>query len=154
MSSLRFPHRIDRRALLGSGLAALASVIPADAQNAELSADKLESLIARAMADKETIAFSRPAILGFTESKLVAHQLAYEYQSTNYYFSVFVPRREDGIVFSKGQDKPLSFSMHRTGPHLKRMVSALNRGGNLVSWYGPEADADFAEQKAYWATRQ
>ena len=147
------PFLVDRRALFGSGLAWLMSGLPVDAQDASLSAEKLERMIQAALADQETIQFSRPAILGFTDSKLVAHQLAYSANNTNYYFSIFVPQREDGLVFSKGQDKPLFFAMHRTGKHLKRLVSATNRNGNLVGWYGPDADADFAEQKAYWANK-
>jgi len=42
------------------------------------------------------------------------------------------------------------FAMHRTGDGMKRITSAINRGGKLEKWSGADADADFAKQLAVW----
>jgi hypothetical protein len=42
--------------------------------------------------------------------------------------------------------------MHRTGEHLNRVSSAINRNGDLSNWSGPEAEQNFADQKAFWAS--
>ena len=64
---------------------------------------------------------------------------------------VIIPRRDDGLVFFRGSDKPLFFAIHRTGARLNRITSAINRNGNLEKWTGADADADFAKQLAFWA---
>ena len=64
---------------------------------------------------------------------------------------VIIPQREDGLIFFRGQDKPLFFAIHRTGSSIKRVASAINRDGKLEVWAGADADKDFAKQLAFWA---
>jgi hypothetical protein len=64
---------------------------------------------------------------------------------------VIIPRREDGLIFFRGQDKPLFFAIHRTGSSMKRVSSAKNNEGKLEVWAGADAAKDFAKQLAFWA---
>ena len=64
---------------------------------------------------------------------------------------VIIPRREDGLIFFHGSDKPLFFAIHRTGSRINRVASAINRDGKLEKWSGVDADRDFAAQLAFWA---
>ena len=54
-------------------------------------------------------------------------------------------------MFFRGTEQPLSFVMHRTGKHLRRIISARNADGQLSQWSGQPADKDFASQLAFWA---
>jgi hypothetical protein len=159
--------RFDRRIALSGGLAWLAAGFPAYAQQGRapdrrsmedsgggqaLSPEKLEALISEALSKTSEIQFARPWILGYPEGKkLVTRQVKRTIRGADYYSALAVPREDDGIMFFRGTDKPLSFAMHRTGTHLRRLVSALNKDGNLNQWSGPEADADFQSQLAAWA---
>jgi hypothetical protein len=96
---------------------------------------------------------SRPKILGFTEDKLTTKSIEKGDSNQKHGFMVVIPHHADGIVMFKGADKPLFFAIHRTGEHMRRVASAFNKDGQLVTWSGAEADRDFAEQKAYWAER-
>jgi hypothetical protein len=145
----------DRRALMTGGFAWLLSSRSADAQSAPLTADKLKRLIARALAEKDTTPFSRPHIVGFTENSLTTRSLEFINKDTSdrHGFMVAIPQHPDGLIFFEGRKDPLFFAVHRTGEHLNRVASAINRKGALSNWSGPEAEADFAKQKAYWATQ-
>jgi hypothetical protein len=145
----------DRRALVGGGLAWLLSALAADAQGAPLTAEKLKRLIQRALAEPDTTPFSRPHIIGFTEVSLTTRSLEFINKTTSdrHGFMVVIPHHADGLIFFEERKKPLFFAVHRTGEHLNRIASALNRNGTLSNWSGPEAEADFAKQKAYWAAQ-
>ncbi len=157
---------------MGSGLAWLASAISAEAQkgpagsdrppvsrpgaargsgSATLNGDKLKALIELALAEPDTTPLSRPAILGLGSDKLTTKSLEREPPGEKYGFMVIIPQRDDGLIFFRGSDKPLFFAIHRTGARLKRVATAINRDGNLENWSGPDADADFAKQLAFWA---
>jgi hypothetical protein len=162
------PRRFGRRAILGSGLAWALSAVSASAQKSEkppsargvatpgesggtLDADKLEALIKQALAETDETPLSRPAILGLGTTKLATKSIERTPPGEKYGFMVIVPRRDDGLIFFRGTDKPLSFSIHRTGAGLSRIASAINRDGKLEKWTGADADADFAKQLAFWA---
>ena len=164
--------RFGRRTFVGSGLAWLLSAISAEAQraapdadrppsarggaggggSATLQADKLESLVQRALAEPDETPLSRPAILGLGADKLTTKSLERTEPGEKYGFMVIVPRRAEGLVFFRGADKPLFFAIHRTGARRNRIASAINRNGNLETWSGHDADADFAKQLAFWLT--
>ena len=164
------PLRFGRRIFLGSGLAWALSTMVAEAQKAEkppssragvapaapaetgpLDADKLEALIKLALAESDETPLSRPAILGLGTTKLTTKSIERTPPGEKYGFMVIIPRRDDGLVFFRGSDKPLFFAIHRTGARLNRITSAINRNGNLEKWTGADADADFAKQLAFWA---
>jgi hypothetical protein len=161
------PRRFGRRIFLGSGLAWALSTIAAAAQKMEkppssridvapadtgsLDADKLEALIQLALAEPDESPLSRPAILGLGTTKLTTKSIERTPPGEKYGFMVIIPRRDDGLIFFRGADKPLFFAIHRTGAGLNRIVSAINRNGNLEKWTGADADADFAKQLAFWA---
>jgi hypothetical protein len=152
---------LGRRAFAASGMAWLLSAISAQAQrppaappqagSAGLNAAKLQHLIDLALAEPDYTPLSRPAILGFSDAKLQTRSIERTPPGEKYGFMVIVPRREDGLVFFRGADKPLFFAIHRTGVHLNRIVSATNRDGQLAMWSDRGADEDFAKQKAFWA---
>ena len=164
------PLRIGRRTLLGSGLAWLLSSISAEAQSggradrppsagagvgpsrsAGMNGDKLEALVRLALAEPDETPLSRPAILGLGPDKLTTKSIERTPPGEKYGFMVITPRREDGLIFFRGSDKPLFFAIHRTGSRLRRVASAINRDGKLEVWAGADADRDFAKQLAFWA---
>ena len=154
---------------MGSGLAWVLSSIPAGAQSAgrdagrpstgggaasgskRFDADKLKELIALALAEPDETPLSRPAILGLGEVPLTTKSIERTPPGEKYGFMVIIPQREDGLIFFRGQDKPLFFAIHRTGSSMKRVSSAKNRDGKLEVWAGAAADKDFAKQLAFWA---
>lgn len=152
---------------MGSGLAWVLASIPAGAQKAgrdqspaagggatataRTDADKLKSLIALALAEPDTTPLSRPAILGLGAEPLTTKSIERTPPGEKYGFMVIIPQREDGLIFFRGQDKPLFFAIHRTGSSMKRVSSAINRDGKLEKWTGADADKDFAKQLAFWA---
>jgi hypothetical protein len=171
--TIHSPSRFGRRTFLGSGLAWALSPVAAQAQRSDrppsarggtlpstgggstggsLDADKLEALVQQALAEPDETPLSRPAILKLGSTKLTTKSLERtESGGDKYGFMVIIPRRDDGLIFFRGADKPLFFSIHRTGAGLRRLNSAINRGGELEEWSGSEADADFAKQLAFWA---
>jgi hypothetical protein len=170
--TIHSPLRFGRRVFLGSGIAWALSALPAAAQKAEkppsarggavapdpggsdadkLDADKLEALIKLTLAETDETPLSRPAVLGLGSTKLTTKSIERSPPGEKYGFMVIIPRRDDGLIFFRGTDKPLFFSIHRTGTGLNRIASAINRNGTLEKWTGSEADADFAKQLAFWA---
>ena len=166
------PFRFGRRIFLGGGLAWALSAISAEAQKSEkppssragggadvpassgsMDADKLEALVQKALAEPDETPLSRPAILGLGSTKLTTKSIERTPPDEKYGFMVIVPRRDDGLIFFRGSDKPLFFAIHRTGVGLNRITSAINRDGKLEKWSGAEADADFAKQLAFWAAQ-
>ena len=145
------PIVFDRRSLL-SGLALLGLSAPAAAQTSvPLSADKLDNLVQDALQNPQEVKFARPEILGFRNMAITTRQLTRSAPNENYYVAVVVPQIEDGIMFFRGTEQPLSFVMHRTGTHLRRIISARNADGELSQWSGPPADKDFVSQLSFWA---
>jgi hypothetical protein len=165
--TIHSPFRFGRRTLLGGGLAWVLSAISAEAQRSDrppsarggaapsrsgsLDADKLEALVQKALAEPDETPLSRPAILGLGSTKLTTKSIERTPTGEKYGFMVIIPRRDDGLVFFRGSDKPLFFAIHRTGSGLNRVASAINRDGKLETWTGSAADADFAKQLAFWA---
>ena len=145
-------NKLDRRVLLVTGFAWLLCGEAAAAQEGVLSRDNLEKLIRRALAETDTTPLARPALLGLGPNALTTKDLEVGDKSHKHGFMVVIPRSTDGLVLYEGKDtKPFFFAMHRTGDHLRRIASATNRDGQLTSWSGPEADANFAGQKSFWA---
>jgi hypothetical protein len=167
--TMHSPLRFGRRTFVGSGVAWVLSSISAGAQSAgrdagppstgggapspakRFDADKLNELIKLALAEPDETPLSRPAILGLGADPLKTKSLERTPPGEKYGFMVVVPQREDGLIFFRGQDKPLFFAIHRTGSSIKRMASAINRDGKLEKWTGADADKDFAKQIAFWA---
>jgi hypothetical protein len=165
--TIHLPFRFGRRTFLGSGLAWALSAISAEAQRSDrppsarggagpsgsgsLDSDKLEALIQTALAEPDTTPLSRPAILGLGSQPLTTKSIERTPPGEKYGFMVITPRREDGLIFFRGSDKPLFFAIHRTGSRLNRVSSAINRDGKLEAWAGADADRDFAKQLAFWA---
>jgi hypothetical protein len=163
------PLRFGRRTFVGSGLAWALSAIPAGAQTAgrdaggpstgggatsgsrRFDADKLKELIALALAEPDETPLSRPAILGLGSGPLKTKSIERTPPGEKYGFMVIIPQRDDGLIFFRGQDKPLFFAIHRTGSGIRRLASAINRDGKLEKWTGADADKDFAKQLAFWA---
>ncbi len=144
--------RANRRAFVASGLAWFMSSVTARAQDGALTPDRLGALIQKTLAEPDTTPLSRPAILGFVESKLTTKSIQRGDAKSKHGFMVVIPHHEDGLVFFEGKDEdPFFFALHRTGEHLNRVTSAINRNGDLANWSGKEADDNFASQKAYWA---
>lgn len=151
MTHIVSPIVFDRRNLL-AGLALLGLSAPAAAQTAlPLSADRLDDLVQQALQSPQEIKFARPEILGFRNMAVVTRQVTRSAPNENYYVAVVVPEIEDGIMFFRGTEQPLSFVMHRTGKHLRRIISARNADGQLSQWSGQPADKDFASQLSFWA---
>ena len=167
---IRSPLRFGRRVFVGSGLAWVLSSMSAAAQStqfeedpkpaprpgatggsARMNGDKLKALIQKALAETDETPLSRPAILGLGETPLTTKSLEQTPKGEKYGFMVVTPQREDGLIFFRGSDKPLFFAIHRTGPGLNRVSSAINRNGKLETRTGADADADFAKQLAFWA---
>jgi len=145
--------RADRRTLLAGGLAWFMSAVAARAQDGALKPDKLAALIQQVIAQPDTTPLSRPAILGFAEPRLTTKSIQRGPTGNKHGFMVIIPRHEDGLIFFDGKDEnPFFFAMHRTGEHLNRVASAVNRNGDLANWSGQEADDNFAGQKAFWAS--
>ena len=153
---------------MGSGLAWVVSSISAGAQSGRdagrptaggsassgskrMDADKLKELIALALAEPDETPLSRPAILGLGADPLTTKSIERTPPGEKYGFMVIIPQRDDGLVFFRGQDKPLFFAIHRTGSRMNRVASAINRDGKLEVWAGADADKDFAKQLAFWA---
>ncbi len=173
--TIHSPLCFGRRAFVGSGLAWVLSSVSAGAQPAgrdpgggsaggaapagggapggsgRFDADKLKDLIALALAEKDTTPLSRPAVLGLGSQPLTTKSIERTPPGEKYGFMVIIPQRDDGVIFFRGQDKPLFFAIHRTGSSLKRLASAINRDGKLEPWTGAEAERDFAKQLAVWA---
>lgn len=127
------PIVFDRRNLL-AGLALLGLGAPAAAQTGlPLSADKLDSLVQQALQSPTEIKFARPEILGFRNMAVVTRQVTRSAPNENYYVAVVVPEIEDGIMFFRGTEQPLSFVMHRTGKHLRRISARAMPTGNCRS---------------------
>jgi hypothetical protein len=164
------PLGFGRRTFLGSGLAWVLSSVAAEAQSAgrnsdqqpsarggatsgsaKLDAAKLKQLIQTALAEPDQTPLSRPAILGLGSEPLTTKSIERTPPGGKYGFMVIIPQREDGLIFFRGQDKPLFFAIHRTGSSMKRVSSAKNRDGKLEVWAGADADNDFAKQLAFWA---
>ena len=146
-------RQADRRAFVASGLAFFLSSVAAHAQDAGLTRDKLNALIEKTLAEPDTTPIARPAILGFLEPKLTTKSIERGDPAHKHGFMVVIPRHEDGLIFFEGKDAdPFFFAMHRTGEHLNRVASAVNRNGELSNWSGPEAEANFADQKVFWAS--
>ncbi len=144
--------RADRRAFVASGLAFFLSGLAAHAQDAVLTREKLDALIEKTLAEPDTTPIARPAILGFLEPKLATKSIERGDTAHKHGFMVVIPRREDGLILFEGKDAdPFFFAMHRTGEHLNRVASAINRNGELSNWSGREAEENFASQKAFWA---
>jgi hypothetical protein len=165
--------RTGRRAFVGGGLAWLIAAMPAAAQRApdagkgkgddapapapapagadKLDADGLERLIAKALAEPDETPLSRPAILGLGDKKLTTKSIEHQEPGEKYGFMVVIPRRDTGLIFFRGVEKPSFYAVHLTGAHLQRVSSAINRNGKLEKWTGKDADADFTKQTTYWA---
>jgi hypothetical protein len=111
-------------------------------------------LIKRALAEPDITPLSSPAVLGLGGSKLSTRSIERKSPDETYGLMVIIPRRENGLVFFRGTNKPFFYAFHLTGTHMNRVASALNRDGKLVKWSGANADADFAKQTAYWAKEQ
>ena len=142
----------DRRTFVASALAFFLSGVAAQAQDAGLTREKLDALIEKTLAEPDTTPIARPAILGFLEPKLTTKSIERGEPAHKHGFMVVIPRHEDGLIFFEGKDAdPFFFAMHRTGDHLNRVASAINRNGELANWSGKEADDNFASQKAFWA---
>jgi hypothetical protein len=140
--------RPDRRRLVAAGIAFFMSGVAARAQDETLTRDKLARLIAKTLAEPDTTPLARPHILAFTEDKLTTKSIERGDDAHKYGFMVVA----DGIVLFEGKNQnPFFFAMHRTGEHLNRVASAINRNGELSNWSGPEALENFASQKAFWA---
>lgn len=117
------------------------------------SQDQLTRMAAQALADPDTTKFARPQVLGF-EQAVVTHQIGYASGNIEYFFAVTKPRLRDGLIFFTHDKSTNSFRMHRTDVHLRRVASARNdmkSNAGLTVWAGPDADADFAAQLAYWS---
>jgi hypothetical protein len=146
-------RQADRRTFVASGLAFFLSGVAARAQDAGLTHEKLDALIQKTLAEPDTTPIARPAILGFLEPKLDTKSIERGEPAHKHGFMVVIPRHEDGLIFFEGKDAdPFFFAMHRTGEHLNRVSSAINRNGDLSNWSGPEAEQNFADQKAFWAS--
>ena len=146
-------RQADRRTFVASGLAFFLSGVAAHAQDAALTRDKLDALIQKTLAAPDTIPIARPAILAFLEPTLTTKSIASGEPAHKHGFMVVIPRHEDGLIFFEGKDAdPFFFAMHRTGEHLNRVASAINRNGELSNWSGPEAEKSFADQKTFWAS--
>jgi hypothetical protein len=144
--------QFDRRALLGSGLLLFLFGLSDAVQGAELTRSKLDLLIQRALNEPDTTPLSRPAIVGLPAPPLTTKSIERGDRVDKYGFMVIIPRRADGLIFFEGKDeKPVFFAIHRTGDHLNRIASAINKGGTLTPWSGTQAEDNFAKQKAFWA---
>lgn len=148
-------RRISRRALIAAGAGTMALSGVAWGQLPRPTADKLDRMINRAFEDHDTVNWANPQIVGF-RSGFRARSLGFKEGSLEYHFHVADPRQADDLIFFTREPSTSFFKMHRTGIHLRRVASALNHSkqvGGLKAWSGPECEADFAEQLAFWARK-
>lgn len=147
---------ITRRALLAGGVGSLALPGLAWAQSPRPTPDKLDRMINRAFENPNPVNWANPQIVGFSRG-FRARSLAFGAGSLAYHFHVADPRQEDDLIFFTHEPTSSYFKMHRTGMHLRRIASALNHSqqvGGLKTWSGPDCDADFEAQLAYWANKE
>jgi hypothetical protein len=142
----------NRRTFLSSGFGFLLLGLSDAVHGAELTRSKLDLLIQRALNEPDTTPLSRPSVLGLGAQPLTTKSIEQGDKVDKFGFMVIVPRRADGLLFFEGkEEKPVFFAIHRTGDHLNRVSSAINKGGTLSPWSGSEAEQNFAKQKAFWA---
>jgi len=151
---------ISRRSLIATGLAAASTAVfaPAFAQS-QMTAKKMQELIDYTLKrnkndNKAPTRFSQvvtPILFGSTQEVLI-FQIGNDEGALQERFSVTINLSQQYVVlFSRTEDVVY---FHRTGLHLRREMSAVNRRtGGASSWTEPEAAKDFARQMSYWAGR-
>jgi hypothetical protein len=140
--------RFDRRQVLIGAAALMAGDTAAEALSRP-TPERVKYLIDFAMKQTKSTKLARGSIVGLADGT-ETRQLSRKVKNTNYWFAVAIPYREDGLLLFSGSDKPVHFSMHRTGTHMRRLISARNNNGKLLVWTGRDADQDFAKQLATW----
>lgn len=146
-------RKMTRRALIAIAAGTMTMPGAAWAQQPRPTADKLDRMINRAFEDPDTVRWANPQIVGFA-SGFRARSLGFTAGPLEYHFHVADPRQTDDLIFFTREPSTSFFKMHRTGTHLRRIASALNhsqQAGGLKAWSGPDCDADFAAQLAFWA---
>jgi hypothetical protein len=151
---------LSRRSLIATGFAAgtMAAFAPAFAQQ-QMTAGKMRELIDYTIRrnkedNKAPTIFSKavtPILFGRTD-EIQLLQIGNDEGALKERFSVAVNLSEqDVVLFSRTED---AIYFHRTGVHLRRVKSAVNRReGGASLWTAPEAATDFARQMTYWAGR-
>ena len=151
---------ISRRSLIATGLAAGTTAVCASAfAQSQMTANKMQELInytlKRNKADnKAPTQFSKvvtPILFGRTDEVLI-FQVGNDEGALKERFSVTTNLNQQYVIlFSRTQD---AIYFHRTGLHLRRELSAVNRrAGGASLWTESEAAKDFARQMSYWAGR-
>jgi hypothetical protein len=151
---------ISRRSLIATGLAAGTAAIfaPAFAQE-QMTAEKMKLLIDYTLKknkenNKAPTRFSptvTPFLFGST-AEVMLHQIGNDEGALKERFGVTINlSQQQVVIFSRTEDVVY---FHRTGLHLRREVSAINkRNGGASRWTAPEASKDFTRQMSYWAGR-
>jgi hypothetical protein len=151
---------ISRRALIAGGLAAgsAAIVTPTFAQQ-PMTAEKMRNLIDYTIKQNKTenktpTRFSpatTPFLFGRADEVLIL-QIGNDDGALKERFCVTINQSQQQVVlFSRTEDVVY---FHRTGLHLRREASAINRReGGASRWTAPDAAKDFTRQMAYWAGR-
>lgn len=153
MTALR--SSMTSRALIAGTACSVGFASTALAQLPRPTREKILRMINRAFANPETVGWTNPQIVGF-RGAFRARSLGFTQGSIQYHFHVADPRQADDLIFFTNDPATSFFKMHRTGVHLRRVASALNHSkqtGGLKVWAGPECEADFAAQLAYWARK-
>ena len=152
---------ISRRSALTTGLAALGTAAifaPAFAQQ-KMTAETMKGLIdltlKRNKEDNKVptrLGVQVAPVLFGSSAEVRFLQLGNDEGALKERFAVTVNLSQQHVVmFSRTED---AIYFHRTGVHLRREMSAVNRRkGGVSAWSGPDAVKDFSRQMSYWANR-
>lgn len=142
---------LSRRAALSAGALMLAGIGSTRAQTALDRAENIEAWVEHIRTTPNVAPMSNGHLLGFPTEQVQRKQIGLTRDGVRRLFAVVTPGQRDGIVLAAGNLETGTFGVHRTGTHLRRISSARNDGGKVSRWSGPECDADFEAQIAFWA---
>lgn len=129
----------------------LAGIGPAHAQNAR--SNKMAAWVNHVLATSRNVApMSNGTVLGFPSDQVQRKQVGVTNHGVLRLFAVVTPLERDGIILAAGHAESRTFTVHRTGTHLRRIASGRNQGGNVSAWHGSGADSDFRAQVDFWVS--
>jgi hypothetical protein len=141
---------LSRRTTLCGGALVFAGIGSAAAQSDLERIKKIEAWVAHIRTTPNQTPMSNGRILDFPTEQVQRKQIGLTREGVLRLFAVVTPYQRDGIVLAAGNSETRTFSVHRTGTHLRRVSSGRNLGGQVSRWSGPECDDDFQAQVAFW----
>jgi hypothetical protein len=141
---------ISRRPVMLAGYFGFIGAGSAYGQVTPAHIKKFEAWVAHINKNQETAPMTNGSLLGFPTEQVRRKQSGIKRDGVNRLFAVVIPAQRDGVVLAAGNSETSTFTVHRTGIHLRRISSARNVSRNVSRWSGPECDRDFKEQVDFW----